>query len=93
MAKKRYTAATKNYDYKQDNGEAWWGVDGPVGSGFGLGYYSHALNPQLSMTTKEEAERAAEIADIAYRAGYEASQFEIQKALGLQGRLNRRSNG
>lgn len=55
-------------------------VDGP---GSGMGYYAHTLWPHLSMETKEEAERAAEIANIAYDEGYKHAQADIRKALGL----------
>lgn len=55
-------------------------VNGP---GDGMSYHSHTLWPHLSMTTKEEAERAAEIANIAYKAGYEKAQHDIKTAIGL----------
>jgi hypothetical protein len=55
-------------------------VDGP---GDGLGYYAHTLNPGLTCVTKEEAERAAKIANIAYERGYWRAQLDIRKSLGL----------
>jgi hypothetical protein len=53
------------------------------GPGNGLGYHGHTLNPDLTCGSEQEAERAARIANIAYQAGYNQAQFDIQKALGL----------
>lgn len=53
------------------------------GAGNGLGYYAHTLNPHLTCRDKEEAERAAAIANIAYESGYEKAQYDIKTALGL----------
>lgn len=83
MSEKKYTAGSKNYKHQQENGDCWWGVNGPDMDG-GLGYYSHTLNPQLSMKTIEEAERAAEIANIAYDVGYRQAQHDIRKSLGIK---------
>lgn len=83
MIEKKYTAGTKNYRHKQENGECWWGVIGADISGE-LGYHSHTMNPQLSMKTQEEAERAAEIANIAYDVGYRHAQHHIRKTLGIK---------
>ena len=52
------------------------------GPGNGMGYYSHTLWPHLSMTTMEEAERAADIANIAYAEGYKQAQADIRKSIG-----------
>jgi len=56
-------------------------VDGP---GCGMGYYGHTLWPHLSMGW-DEAIRAAEIANIAFKEGYAAAQYSIRKALGIKG--------
>ena len=53
------------------------------GAGDGLGYYAHTLNPHLSCRDEEEAIRAAYIANIAYKAGYEKAQRDIKEAIGL----------
>jgi hypothetical protein len=55
-------------------------VDGP---GDGLGFYSHTLWPNLSFKDKENAERAAKIANIAFEQGYLEAQQNIKKALGI----------
>lgn len=54
------------------------------GPGNGLGYYGHTLWPNLTCDTDKEAERAAKIANIAYRAGYNQAQSDIQRVLGLR---------
>ena len=54
-----------------------------AGGGNGLGYYAHTLNPQLSCRDSEEARRAAAIANIAYKTGYETAKSEIRTSLGL----------
>jgi hypothetical protein len=82
MNKHPYEAFTKNGEHRQPNGELWWGVSGPNINGE-LGYYSHTMNPELSMETQEEAERAAKIANIAYAVEYRQAQWDIQKALGI----------
>ena len=53
------------------------------GPGKGLGYYAHTLNPHLTCESKEEAERTAQIANIAYSEGYKQAQRDMQKALGI----------
>lgn len=53
------------------------------GLGDGLGYYSHTLYPDLTCKTEDEAVRAAKIANIAYKAGYERAQWHVKQALGL----------
>ncbi len=53
------------------------------GVGNGLGYNSHTLYPDLTCDTEVEAVRAAKIANIAYKAGYEKAQWDIRQALGL----------
>jgi len=55
-------------------------VNGP---GNGMGYYGHTLYSHLSMATVEEAERAAEIANIAYAEGYSRAQRDMRKAIGV----------
>ena len=59
------------------------GLPRVAGPGNGLGYYAHTLNPHLTCRDKEEAERAAEIANIAYKAGYEKAQHDIKTTIGL----------
>jgi hypothetical protein len=83
MIEKKYTAGSKNYEHKQENGDCWWGVTGRDINGE-LGYYSHTMNPHLSMKTKEEAERSAEIANITYEVGYRQAQHDIRKSLGIK---------
>ena len=73
MDKPRYYAAT--------NHESFNCVRGP---GNGLGYYAHTLNPDLSCNNKEEAERAASIANIAFEEGVKFAQTNLQQALGLK---------
>jgi hypothetical protein len=63
------------------NCDGFYSVNGPNRDG--LGYHAHTLNPGLSCDSKEEAERAAKIAGIAYEAGYLRAQFDIRKSLGL----------
>ena len=55
-------------------------VDGP---GNGLSYYAHTLNPDLTCRDVVEAQRAAKIANIAYKAGYAKAQYDVRAALGL----------
>lgn len=55
-------------------------VDGP---GNGLGYSSGTLWPSLRFKDREEAERAARVANIAYHQGKEKARGEIRAALGL----------
>lgn len=54
-------------------------VDGP---GDGLSYYGGTLWPGLRFTDKQTAERAAAIANTAYREGYIRAQADIRRALG-----------
>lgn len=68
--------------YKHNtNYESNWYVDGP---GNGLGYYSQTLWPSLVCGSKEEAIRAADIANEAYKQGYLKAQSDIRKALGVE---------
>ena len=60
------------------------GFDRVKGPGDGLGYHAHTLNPHLTCRDEEEAERAANIANIAYKAGYKKAQHDIQTSLGLK---------
>lgn len=69
---KPYSAST--------NSEGLYYVDG---FGQGLGYYAHTLYPELTCDTKEEAIRAAKIANIAFEAGRARMQNDIRKALGV----------
>lgn len=55
-------------------------VDGP---GEGLGYYLGTLWASLRFDDVKNAERAAKIANLAYREGYEQAQHDIRKALGI----------
>lgn len=56
-------------------------VDGP---GDGLTYYSGTLYPELRCDTEIEAERAAMIANTAYKEGYLQAQVDIRLALGIK---------
>lgn len=47
------------------------------------GYYGGTLYPELRMDSDDEAKRAAEIANIAYKEGYKQAQADIRKALGV----------
>lgn len=53
------------------------------GPGNGFGYHAHTLNPDLTCNSLEEAERAAKVAFIAYRAGYRQAQKDMRKSMGL----------
>lgn len=54
-------------------------VDGP---GNGCDYYSGTLWPNMRMSTKEDAEAAALIANEAYRQGCLRAQANIRAAMG-----------
>ena len=56
-------------------------VNGP---GDGFGYYAGTLWPNLRWDTTEQAERAAETANIAYAEGYRRCQEDIRRALGVK---------
>ena len=55
-------------------------VNGP---GDGLSYYGGTLWPNLRFEAKQDAERAAVIANTAFEAGYAQAQSDIRKALGF----------
>lgn len=57
-----------------------YGVGGP-GSGFG--HYAGTLWPDMRLSSKEDAEAAAKIANEAYKEGYLRAQADMRKALGL----------
>jgi hypothetical protein len=67
-----YTVSTGN-----DNK---WYVHGP---GNGMGYYSGTLWPELRWETREDTERAANIANIAYEEGYKRAQADMREAMGI----------
>lgn len=52
------------------------------GPGDGLSYYGGTLWPTLRFADEQNAERAAVIANTAYREGYLRAQADIRKALG-----------
>ena len=54
-----------------------------IGPGNGLGYHSGTLWPGLRFDNDEDAERAAEIADIAFEQGMFYAQAQMREALGL----------
>ncbi len=57
-------------------------VDGP---GDGTGYYGGTLWPEMRLSTKQDAEAAAKIANTAYQQGYARAQADIRHALGVKG--------
>jgi hypothetical protein len=57
-------------------------VEGP---GDGLGYYSGTLWPGMRLSSKQDAEAAAKIANEAHRMGYAQAQADIRAALGIKG--------
>lgn len=54
-----------------------------IGPGNGLGYHSDYLWPQYTFEFKDDAIRAAEIANIAFSEGKLAAKREMREALGL----------
>lgn len=61
------------------------GTDYVCGPGEGLGHYSQLLYPGLACKNKDEAERAAAIANIAYASGYEKAQYDTRRSMGIRG--------
>lgn len=57
-------------------------VDGPGPAGE-CSYYGALLYSHTRFENEEDAERAAIIANIAYREGYEKAQYDIRNALGM----------
>ena len=53
------------------------------GPGEGFGYYSWAHYPHRQFEDFKVAEIVAGMCESAYKAGFEAAQLEIRKALGL----------
>lgn len=54
------------------------------GPGYGFGYYDTYRLAHLACATQQEAERASEIANRAYREGYQQAQADIRKVLGVK---------
>ena len=49
----------------------------------GFGHYGHTLNPELSFSSKQEAEIAAIIANRSYDAGYKQAMEDVRKLIGV----------
>lgn len=68
--------------------EAGIGSDGKPyvnGPGNGTDYYGGTLWPEMRLSTKQDAEAAAKIANEAYKQGYARAQADIRAALGIKG--------
>lgn len=66
--------------------EAGTGSDGKPyvnGPGNGTDYYGGTLWPEMRLSTKQDAEAAAKIANEAYKQGYLQAQEDIRTALGV----------
>ena len=55
------------------------------GPGNGMDYDSGTLCPDMRLSSKQDAEAAARIANEAYRMGYIRAQADIRTALGIKG--------
>jgi len=67
------------YEASFTNGDVY-GVKGP---GDGLGYYAWYLYPENTFETWAEAEKAAQLMNIAYKEGMKAARKDIREVLGL----------
>lgn len=54
-----------------------------AGPGNGCSFYSGTLFPEMRLSSKEDAEAAAKIANEAYMQGYQAAQQAIRSVLGI----------